>query len=188
MKISKINLKITHKNILLKILNKEDYTQRYLSWLKDKKINQYLETRFTKITKKTILNHINFHKKSDENYLFGIYILSKNKYNHIGNIKIGPINYNHKFSEISYFIGDINYWGKGFASTSVNLISRFGFNKLKLNKCIAGVYSSNIGSINVLKKNGYIIEGKLKNHLIYNNRYNDKLILSCTKKQLKKIF
>ena len=34
MKISKINLKITHKNILLKILNKEDYTQRYLSWLK----------------------------------------------------------------------------------------------------------------------------------------------------------
>ena len=119
--------------------------------LSDPRINKYLETRFQKNTKKNIISFIKSNRKAKNVFLFGIYLIDKNKYKHIGNIKIGPINFNHKYANISYFIGDINYWEK-VTSLAVNMITNFAFKKLKLNKCLAGVYSSNKGSIKVLKK------------------------------------
>ena len=43
---------------------------------------------------------------------------------------------------------------------AVNIITAFAFNKLRLNKCLAGVYASNKASIKVLE-NKYIKEGHL---------------------------
>ena len=73
--------------------------------------------------------------------------LKNNK--HIGNLKIGPININHKTSEISYFIGDKKEWGKGYATESVKLAIKYSFDNLNLYKCIAGVYESNFASSKV---------------------------------------
>ena len=88
---------------------------------------------------------------------------------------------------MSYFIGEKNYWGKGYASIAVNIITSYAFNKLKLNKCLAGVYSSNKGSIKVLKKNGYVNEGVLKNQLLSGRKYEDEYVFSCFKKNFKEL-
>ena len=173
------NIILKKKNIILRILNKKDYGQEYYNWLKDKQVNKFLETRFIKNTKKTIINFIEENYKSKNSYLFGIYINESNKLIHIGNIKIGPINFNHKYANISYFIGDLNFWGKGYASLAVSMITNFAFKKLKLNKCLAGVYASNKGSIKVLKKNGYLKEANFKSQLLNEKKYEDQYIYAC---------
>ena len=182
-----MNIILRNKNLILKTLNKNDYSKKYLNWLEDKKINKFLETRFKKNSKKDILDFIKINYLSKDSYLFGIFVDEINLDKHIGNIKIGPINRNHKYGYVSYFIGDLNSWGKGYATLSVNMITSFAFNKLCLNKCIAGVYSSNKGSIKVLKKNKYIREGNLKSQLLFNNKYEDEYVFCCYKKNFKKI-
>ena len=103
---------------------------------------------------------------------------------HIGNIKVGPINYNHKYADISYFIGDRNSWGKGYASEAVSIATMYAFKSLKLESLIAGVYESNIGSQKVLEKSGYTLQGRFarqltnasgekEDHLWYNIRRDD---------------
>ena len=96
------------------------------------------------------------------------FLLKKTK-SHIGNIKLGPINFIHKFAEISYFIGEKELWGKGYTTKEIIKIAR----KKKLKKLKAGLYEMNLGSKKVLEKNGFIKEGVLKSEIIYKNkRYN----------------
>ena len=96
---------------------------------------------------------------------------NKNKKNsHVGNIKIGPINFIHKTSDISYFIGNEKYWGRNIATIAIKKILKIAKKKFKLKKITAGFYQDNLGSKRVLKKNGFLKEGELKNQLIYKNK------------------
>ena len=175
------DITLKKNNLILRTLKISDYSSKYYKWLEDKRINKYLETRLKKNSKKDIINFIKQNNKYQDVYLFGIFIDDLSNLTHIGNIKIGPINFNHKYAYVSYFIGDISFWGKGYATLSVNIITSFAFKKLKLNKCLAGVYASNKGSIKVLEKNGYVIEANFKSQLLNNNFYENEYVYACHK-------
>ncbi len=84
---------------------------------------------------------------------------------HIGNIRLGPINKNHKHGPIGLIIGDRDKWGIGVATEAIVLVTRFGFRELGLQKISAACYESNIGSKRAFEKAGYKIEGFKRNHL-----------------------
>jgi RimJ/RimL family protein N-acetyltransferase len=117
---------------------------------------------------------------SDNNFLFAI--IEKSTMNHIGNIKIGPINKFHNFADISYFIGDRDSWGRGYATEAVKALTEYSFKNLGLELIIAGVYQSNIGSQHVLKKAGYSLEGSISNKFLNSNGVReDQLYYSISK-------
>ncbi len=88
----------------------------------------------------------------------------------MGNIKLGPINFIHKTSDISYFIGDKNYWGLNIVSIAIKKILKIAKKNFKLKKITAGFYQGNIGSKKALIKNGFLKEGELKKQLIYKKK------------------
>ena len=47
--------------------------------------------------------------------------ITKNN-NHIGNIKLGPINFIHKNAVISYFIGEKKLWKRGYTTLAIEEI------------------------------------------------------------------
>ena len=77
--------------------------------------------------------------------------------------------------ELSFLIGDVNYWGKGAARYAVGLLCELGKPKYKLNKLYAGHADQNIGCKKVLEYNGFKLEGIRKKHLFYNNSWYDQL-------------
>lgn len=79
-------------------------------------------------------------------------------------------------AEIGY-VFHREYWGKGYGTESVALMSDFAFDVLKLHKLHASVASANIGSSRILQKNGYIIEGQLKDHFFIEGKYYDDVLL-----------
>jgi [ribosomal protein S5]-alanine N-acetyltransferase len=60
-------------------------------------------------------------------------------------------------AEIGYWLGE-PYWGKGIATKSVLLLTRYGFRELGLMRIFAGVFESNKASQRVLEKAGYRLD------------------------------
>jgi ribosomal-protein-alanine N-acetyltransferase len=162
--------------IYLREVRVSDVNEQYYNWINDPNINQFLETRFIPRSLDNIEQFVrNMDGKSDE-ILFAI--CTKENNTHIGNIKLGPINWIHRFADISLLIGDKNYWGKGIATEAINLISSFGFNELNLHKLKAGCYADNKGSEKAFIKAGFFIEGTLKQHFFSKGTFHDTTLLA----------
>ena len=173
MKMNQLKKKILKADsIELRPLMESDYNDEYLSWLDNEEINRYLETRWEKQNEEKIRSFIKSMENSEDSILFGIFFDQR----HIGNIKIGPVNWHHLHADVSYFIGSKEAWGKGLATEAVGRVTQYAFEDLRLNKCNAGVYSGNPGSSRVLEKVGYTLEGCLKKELMGPKGWEDHLL------------
>jgi len=162
---------INGEKICLRLVILEDCKDKYLKWLLDDEVNKYLETRWSNQSLEAIESFVGQMLGSTENYLFAI--IEKSTEKHIGNIKIGPININHSFADVSYFIGDKAAWGKGYATEAIKLVTCFGFEMLGLHRMQAGLYEGNIGSGKCLEKAGYKYECHMRKQLKTPNGWED---------------
>ena len=162
-----------NKKITLRRLNlTKDISKRYLTWMNDRKVHQYTEQKYTKHSETQIRKYVEKKNKSKDEFLYGIFLKRNNLKIHIGNIKLGPINFIHKVSVISYFIGEKELWGKGYTTLAIKEIIKIA-KKKGLKKIKARLYEKNIGSKRVLEKNNFKLEGKMKSEIIYKGkRYN----------------
>ena len=80
-----------------------------------------------------------------------------------------------KSSEVGYWLGE-KYWGKGIVSSALKGIVEFAFNELELERIFAVPLEHNIASRKVLEKNGFVLEGILRNSVIKSGKlYNQAL-------------
>jgi RimJ/RimL family protein N-acetyltransferase len=142
------------KEIYLQSISLADLSDAYVDWLNDEAINEYLEVCFSPQTLKSVLTTIESSITSPHEFLFTIKLQDNDR--HIGNIKVGHINYMHNIAHISLFIGDKSCWGKGIATQAIRLISQYGFKVLKLRKLCAAAYDVNPASTKAFIKSGYV--------------------------------
>lgn len=136
-------------------------TEKYLSWLNDPEVNRYLETRFCQQSLETISEFVKS-RQMDESCLFRA-IIDIETNQHIGNAKVMITNSQYMRGEISYFIGERSYWGRGFATRVVKDMTIAGIDALGLRKIRALVRCTNVASQRVVLKCGYTLEYVLKN-------------------------
>lgn len=158
--------------IFLKKLNHKIHANKeYLKWMNDFEIHKYTEQKYKKHKLEDIKKFIIDKNKSKNEFLYGIFYKKK----HIGNIKLGPINFNHKRADISLFVGNKDYMKKGLAALAVKKIisiaKKKGIKKLK-----AGVYIMNKRSIKMFTKLKFKKEGILKKDIIFRNKRYDSII------------
>ncbi len=77
-------------------------------------------------------------------------------------------------AEMGYWFGE-PFWGRGIATVAVKLILEYGFFALNLERIYASVFDFNEASKRVLLKNGFELEGILKNAIFKN----EKIINEC---------
>lgn len=68
---------------------------------------------------------------------------------------------------LGYWLGE-NFWSKGIMSKAIQQVCEEGFSKFELERIEADVFSPNEGSKNVLKRNGFLLEGICKNAVCKN--------------------
>jgi [ribosomal protein S5]-alanine N-acetyltransferase len=163
----------------LKLLSVEDISGDYLSWMNDPDVTQFLEARWYSYTTERLKEYVNIVNKSQDNYLFGIFLDDK----HIGNIKIGNVNI-HKCADLGLLIGSKSEWGRGYGTLAIQLATDYAFNELNLNKLIACVYEENIASYKAFIKSGYTEVGRYKRHVLYKGKYIDVILLEKLKQNL----
>lgn len=78
-------------------------------------------------------------------------------------------------AEVGYWLGE-KHWGHGITSSALKGILNYGFEDLKLERIYAVPLEGNIASRRVLEKNGFLLEGILKNSVIkFDKIYNQAL-------------
>ena len=93
-----------------------------------------------------------------------------------GSVGLGSIKDGHK-AEISYWLGE-KYWNRGIMTEAVRLVTKFGFEKLKLVRIYGRVYIFNPASKKVLEKNGYQSEGILRKDAKKDDKFIDCYLLA----------
>lgn len=172
--------------VYLRPLVKSDINGRYLRWINDTETGKYLEVTLFPTTQKELLDFYDRIKRSKTDLMFAV--VTKNKKRHIGNIKLGNINYIHRYADLGIMIGEKSFLGKGYGREATYLLLEYAFNRLNLNKVILGVYSDHKMAIRSYRKAGFKVEGRIKGLLYLEGKYVDKIIMGISKKEFNKLY
>ncbi len=166
---------IDEDGLSLRDVRLSDVTPAYVEWVNDPEIVRYLETRFATVTARDLRAYVAKMRK-DPNSVFLAMIL-KGPDRHIGNIKVGSINWIHGFADLGLIIGEKHLWGHGYATQAIRLATDFAFDDLGLRKVFAACYAPNEGSKRAFEKAGFAVEGVLRQHYEVDGKYVDGLLL-----------
>lgn len=160
---------ITTNRLLLEPLGLNHCTEKYLGWLNDPSVYAYLETRGNQ----TLELLKAFIEKQVNNKIYIWAVTIKDGKQHIGNIKIDPINSIHGFGEYGILMGDKEQWGKGYAKEASLAVINYFFEIKKLRKINLGVVKDNIAAVKLYQNMGFEIEGVFKKQVVYDGVYHD---------------
>lgn len=85
----------------------------------------------------------------------------------------------HK-AEIGYWLAK-KHWNKGIMTEAAGLVAKFGFDKLKLARIYAPIFSRNKRSARVLEKNSFRLEGLLRKDICKDGKFSDVRLYAKTK-------
>ncbi len=139
--------------LLLDPFKTKDVTEEYLSWMKDTRLTQYILKASKEITKNDLDKFVEELDKSNENIFFRIVL--KNLNLHIGNIRLGPIDYANNYSKFGILIGNKNYHNMGYAQESIEAVIDFCFKNLKLNLFKFECVKNNLAAMSLYEKMGF---------------------------------
>ena len=148
------SLLISGSQIDLRPITLEDLTDNYVAWMNNYEVVRFTESRFITHTWQSIEEFIRS-ANNEKTHTFAI--IDKDSDKHIGNIKLGGINWNHLFGDVGLIIGLKEYHGRGIATECIRLVTEYAFSRLGLHKVWCGVYEPNIGSLRAFQKAGWEI-------------------------------
>ena len=94
----------------------------------------------------------------------------------IGVVGLCGWNDHDRHAEISFYIGDINYRGKGLMKRALALLIAWGFQQ-GLYRIWAEVYDFNVPSIQLLERLGFSFEGRQRKHAFRDGRFVDSIMM-----------
>jgi [ribosomal protein S5]-alanine N-acetyltransferase len=160
----------------LKGIALDDANEDYLRWMNDPEVTKGLDSGLFPSTIEALRDYVSNITRSRSDIMFAIIDKASNK--HIGNIKLGNINWVNRNGELGILIGDKTAWGKGFGKDACALLVEYAFTKLNLRKVWLAVYSDNKAAHSLYLKLGFKEEGCLKNHVFSDGKFMDKILMA----------
>ena len=94
----------------------------------------------------------------------------------IGLCGLTYINWKEGHGEVTIYIGDGEWQGKGCAGEALDLLLKYGFEELRLHRICAIIYSYNILSIKLFEKYGFKLEGEHREARFWNSSFYSEMI------------
>ncbi len=169
---------LTGEAVLIRALLPEDGNETYAGWMNDRGIVEYTESRFASHTPDDLKRYIQGVRNDPYSHMWAICNVVSG--DHVGNIKLGPVNAHHQFGDIGLIIGERAAWGRGFATEAISLVCKFAFQQLRLHKVTASMYEENVGSRRAFEKAGFSVEGIRASQFLLNDHYTGLVMMGRT--------
>ena len=159
------------EKIYLRPLCLNDINEKYLSWVNDPSVTEYLKIGKKRMNHSDLVSYVqDSPNKGRHNYA----IIIQNSQEHIGNCSIYSIEFGKSKFEIGYLIGEKNFWGGHYSSMVIFNLLKIGFIKMGLDKCIGYVEETHIKARMTNKFSGY---KEIKKFKQYNEKVNKDVTL-----------
>ena len=143
------------------------------NWVNNPNVNDYIRPR-TPLTYEEIKKRYFSFPSEMKNIHFIIETEDKIP---IGVASLKNLHFVNKRAEFSIFIGEDKYRGKGYGKCATKKTLEFAFIKLNIYKVFLEVYEFNEKAVELYKKLGFQIEGRLRSHSFKNGKYRNLLIM-----------
>jgi len=163
------------ERLYLREVRPADVNEAYYRWMNDPEVTRYLESRFYPNSMEQLREYVGA-KLGDRQNVF-LAIVLKDGDGHVGNIKIGPVDWIHRIGDIGLMIGEKSAWGLGYAREAIGLMTDYAFRVLNLHKVTASCYVDNQASQRAFERAGFEVEGVRKQHFYSEGRYVDIVLL-----------
>jgi RimJ/RimL family protein N-acetyltransferase len=142
--------KLVGEKVYLSPVNPDDY-EKYTEWLADLEVTVNL-TVYSKIIAKYQEKEALAKLSADDNN-FAIVARADDRL--LGNCGFHNIDLTNRRAEVGIFIGDKEYWGKGYGREALELLLDFGFNIRNLHSIMLAVREYNQRAIRCYEKIGF---------------------------------
>lgn len=172
--------KIVGENIYLSPINPEDVEQ-YTEWINDPEISINLGVAanvFSLLKERETLERM-----AREGHNFAIIEIKHDRL--LGNCSLMDVDLINRKAELGIFIGNKQYWNRGFGREAIMLLLDYGFNILNLNNIMLKVFSFNQRAINCYKKCGFKEIGRRREAKIIGNKKYDDIYMDILAEEFK---
>ena len=174
----KVKMIIHGSAFYLESFNEKYVTEEYVSWLKNSDIFGRIAHANPNVTIDDVRSYSNQLVESDDAYFFAIVMKKSNK--HVGNVKLGPIDYENRSCQLGMMIGDVSYHGQGIGTETVTLCKEFCFSELNIRKLYVKVLTDNAKAIRIYKKNNFEKMRLIKKCFLLGNLSEDVWLMEVT--------
>lgn len=157
------------KQVYIRPLEKEDLPFR-IKWLNDPEIRSTLMIEYP-ISLAGTMRWFENSVLDDSRRNFSI--ISRDNDKVIGMTGLLQINRIHDRAQFYMTIGEKDHWGRRIPDETIPMILDYGFNELKLNKIFLYTLSNNARARKVYERNGFRLEGILRQHHFCLGKYQD---------------
>jgi [ribosomal protein S5]-alanine N-acetyltransferase len=172
-------IRLTGSRVTLVPFGPEHLTQRYLGWLNDPEVNAYSRRKGVASTIDDARRYI-ASLRPDEIVLA---ILVGDR--HVGNVKLGPVDWENACADISILVGERDVWGKGVGAEAVYLVGRHLLKEVGLNRLYAD--SRNPAFLRLVDKLGWRVEGVQRERLRVDGRFVDNTLVALLAREFRTI-
>ena len=164
---------ISGSKIYLRPLERSDLNERYLCWMNDPEVTRYLETGTFPTTRQDLEEFYAKVTGSSTEVIFAIADRKSDK--HVGNVKLGPINWVHRRAMFGILIGDKEFWSKGIGEEATRLVVDYAFHRLNLHRVGLVVFEEHKSAVRCYEKVGFKVEGCLREQMYQHGEYKNHL-------------
>jgi len=172
---------IEGNRIYLRGIEKKDLSGRFFQWANDKEVTRYLFMGVIPNILENVEEWFENTRKSNTDIVLMIVDKTNNK--EIGFTGLHTMQWLHRTAEFRLFIGEKDFWGKGYAQETAKLVLRYGFELLNFNRIWSGINTENKGSVGFCLKAGFVKEGVLREEAYRNSRYYDVVRIGILRKE-----
>lgn len=164
--------KLVGERIYLSPRNVED-VEIFTEWMNDFFITDYTGRSYQTITLQE--EKVYLEKEQNNKNVFAIIDVQTDEM--IGNIGLHEINHINRTATLGIFIGNKNYWSKGYGTEAIQLILDFGFNYLNLNNIDLALMEFNQRALKCYEKCGFKEIGRKRKCNFINGKYYDAILM-----------
>lgn len=158
-------------------LQLDDIDDEYCSWYEnDDGHLDYFSGSGKQFNREILLDDYATNLKSKNNFY---YLIVTDNGTKIGNVRIGPIDYKNKTSDIPCLIGNRSFIGKGMGAKAIAMACDIAFKKHDIRRLHGGINAKNISAIKAHIKAGWFVEGVSQGYYLTNGVAEDRICVAC---------
>lgn len=153
-----------------------EYLPKYVEWLNDWEVARFLMPGIPlPLNLERETEWFESLGKDKENIVLAI--LTRADKQMIGNCGLHRIDLKNRSAVFGIFIGDKNYWGKGYGTDATRTMLKFAFEELGLNRVELWVYDFNTRAIRAYEKVGFQRDGVRRQGLYREGTFHDEILM-----------